>query len=73
MQLVKELELTSRIIHLSDLTQQELEYVYSQATVLFLLSEYEGFGYPALESMAAGTAVVVSDSTALAEVVGCAD
>lgn len=72
MQLVKELELTSRIIHLSDLTQQELEYVYSQATVLFLLSEYEGFGYPALESMAAGTAVVVSDSTALAEVVGCA-
>ena len=72
MRLAKELELGDRVVHLSGLSQQELEYVYHHATALFLLSEYEGFGFPALEAMVAGTPVVVSDSTALAEVAGCA-
>lgn len=68
--LVEELELSGRVIQLSGLTNQELDYVYRHATALFLLSEYEGFGLPALEAMLVGTPAVVSDSTALAEVVG---
>jgi glycosyltransferase involved in cell wall biosynthesis len=70
LQLIRELGLADRIIHLAGLTSQELAYVYGRATALFLLSEYEGFGLPALEAMLAGTPAVVSYSTALAEVVG---
>lgn len=69
MELAKKLGLSDRVIHLSGLADQEMAYLYAHATALFLLSEYEGFGLPALEAMAAGTPAVVSDSTALAEVV----
>jgi glycosyltransferase involved in cell wall biosynthesis len=67
---VGELGLSDRIIHLNGLTNEELTTVYRHATALFLLSEYEGFGFPPLEAMLLGTPAVVSDSTALAEVVG---
>ena len=40
------------------------------ATAVILLSEYEGFGIPALEAMAAGTPVIAHCATALPEVVG---
>jgi glycosyltransferase involved in cell wall biosynthesis len=68
--LAKELGLCDRIVHVSGLTDQEMSFTYAHATALFLLSEYEGFGLPPLEAMLAGTPAVVSDSTALAEVVG---
>jgi len=48
----------------------ELAELYRGATVLLLPSRYEGFGIPALEAMASGTPVVVSDDPALREVVG---
>ena len=70
LRLAEELGLGNRIVHMCGLTNQEMSFVYGHATALFLLSEYEGFGFPALEAMLAGTPAVVSDSTALAEVVG---
>lgn len=48
----------------------ELAELYRGANVLLLPSRYEGFGIPALEAMASGTPVVVSDDPALREVVG---
>jgi glycosyltransferase involved in cell wall biosynthesis len=48
----------------------ELAELYRGARVLLLPSRYEGFGIPALEAMASGTPVVVSDDAALREVVG---
>jgi O-antigen biosynthesis alpha-1,3-rhamnosyltransferase len=47
-----------------------LARAYASALALVLPSRYEGFGLPALEAMAAGTPVIVSDGGALPEVVG---
>lgn len=47
-----------------------LRDAYRDADVLCLPSLYEGFGLPALEAMASGTAVVCSDRGGLPEVVG---
>jgi glycosyltransferase involved in cell wall biosynthesis len=68
--LADELGVRNRIIHRHGLTVGEMSRAYAGATALYLLSEYEGFGFPPLEAMVAGTPAVVSDSTALAEVVG---
>ncbi|HEV2590339.1 MAG TPA: glycosyltransferase family 1 protein [Gaiellaceae bacterium] len=48
----------------------ELAQLYRDAAALVLPSRFEGFGIPALEAMASGTPVVVSDDPALREVVG---
>ena len=48
----------------------QLAELYRGASVLLLPSRFEGFGIPALEAMASGTPVVVSDDPGLQEVVG---
>ncbi len=70
LQLIKEYELSDRISILGGLGDGEMNYLYRHATALFLLSEYEGFGYPPLEAMLTGTPAVVSDSTSLKEIAG---
>lgn len=42
------------------------------AEIVVVPSEYEGFGFPALEAMARGTAVVAADCASLPEVCGAA-
>lgn len=49
---------------------EELLDLYRAADVFVTMSRYEGFGLPALEAMAVGTPVVVSDRGALPDVVG---
>ena len=49
---------------------EDLPYLYSGAEALVLPSFCEGFGLPALEAMACGTAVIGSNTTSLPEVVG---
>ena len=48
----------------------DLPALYSAATVFVYPSLYEGFGFPVLEAMAAGTPVVSSNAASLPEVVG---
>jgi glycosyltransferase involved in cell wall biosynthesis len=51
-------------------TDEELAELYRAADVLAVPSLWEGFGWPALEAMACGLPVVVSDRGSLPEVVG---
>ena len=50
----------------------ELPALYAGAIALTLPSRFEGFGFPALEAMACGTAVIASTAGALPEIVGSA-
>jgi len=50
--------------------REDLPAIYRMAEVLAFVSLYEGFGFPPLEAMACGTAVVSSARGALAETIG---
>jgi glycosyltransferase involved in cell wall biosynthesis len=50
----------------------ELPALYAGALALTLPSRFEGFGFPALEAMRCGTAVIASTAGALPEIVGTA-
>jgi len=60
----------SRVIFTGYVADEDLAALYSGAVALVYPSLYEGFGLPALEAMACGTAVITSNTTALPEVVG---
>ena len=51
-------------------TDDELSDLYNSATAIAYVSYYEGFGLPILEGMAAGKAVICSDTSSMPEVGG---
>jgi len=59
-----------RVRYLGYVKDETLAGLYANATLFVLPSQDEGFGLPALEAMASGTPVIVSDGGALPEVVG---
>lgn len=67
---VSELGLENECIFLGRVPTEHLLYLYNAADVLVHPAFYEGFGLPPLEAMACGTPVVVSNVSALPEVVG---
>jgi glycosyltransferase involved in cell wall biosynthesis len=60
----------SRLRFLGKVSDEELAQLYRAATATLVLSGSEGFGFPALESLAAGTNVLHPPMTAQAEIVG---
>jgi glycosyltransferase involved in cell wall biosynthesis len=64
------LGLAEAVIEPGLLTDRDLAWLYRRSTVFVFPTLYEGFGYPALEAMAAGTCCVVRGCSAMAEVVG---
>lgn len=67
---VEALGLAGRVRFLHNVPDSDLSALYNGAALLASPSFYEGFGLPALEAMACGTPVVVSDRGSLPEVVG---
>ena len=61
---------TERVRFLGYVEDETLAGLYANATAFVLPSQDEGFGLPALEAMASGSPVIVSDGGALPEVVG---
>lgn len=61
---------TERVRFLGYVDDETLAGLYANAALFVLPSQDEGFGLPALEAMASGTPVIVSDGGALPEVVG---
>jgi glycosyltransferase involved in cell wall biosynthesis len=57
---------------LSYVAPEALPALYAGAVALLLPSRFEGFGFPALEAMRCGTAVIASAAGALPETVGSA-
>lgn len=68
--LIERLGLSDRIRCVTGISTEELIRYYNEAEVVVVPSVYEGFGLPAGEAMACGTAVVSSNGGALPEVVG---
>ncbi|WP_256758996.1 glycosyltransferase family 1 protein [Cohnella sp. WQ 127256] len=62
--------LKDRIIFTGFVEEEKLHQYYAQATAFIFPSLYEGFGFPPLEAMAAGTPVIASTSGSLPEVCG---
>jgi glycosyltransferase involved in cell wall biosynthesis len=69
-QTIQELHLADSIVLAGHVPDQHIPGLYAQAKALVMPSLYEGFGFPVLESMAAGTPVVASNTSSLPEVAG---
>jgi glycosyltransferase involved in cell wall biosynthesis len=69
-ELVRKFDLTSRVTFTGKVSPEVLRQLYTSSEAVLLPSLYEGFGLPAAESMACGTAVIGTRAGALPEVVG---
>ena len=65
---IAEYGLQKDVLILSNLTNRELRCVYKLADLFVFPSEYEGFGIPILEAMAAGIPMVMSDIPVFKEI-----
>lgn len=69
-QTIRDLALQDNVVLTGYVPDRHMPGLYAQAKLLVMPSLYEGFGFPILESMAAGTPVVASNSSSLPEVAG---
>jgi glycosyltransferase involved in cell wall biosynthesis len=67
---VEKLGLDQRVHFLGRVPSEHLLYLYNAARLLVHPSFYEGFGLPPLEAMTCGTPAIVSNVSAVPEVVG---
>jgi predicted O-linked N-acetylglucosamine transferase (SPINDLY family)/glycosyltransferase involved in cell wall biosynthesis len=58
------------IVHILELSDQELAIAYSGAVALAYPSKYEGFGLPIVEAMACGCPVITCPNASIPEVAG---
>jgi glycosyltransferase involved in cell wall biosynthesis len=69
-QLIHDLGIANRLIHVRQANDEELLRLYHIADVMVFPSLHEGFGWPPLEAMACGCPVVASNRPAIPEICG---
>jgi len=69
-QLVRGFHLEDSVHFIGSAAEDDLAAIYNMADLFCLPSLYEGFGIPALEAMACGVPVIVSNVSSLPEIVG---
>ena len=62
--------LRDRVIELTNITNEDLQVLYSKAIALLFPSLREGFGWPIIEAQACGCPVFTSDRVPMTEVGG---
>jgi len=62
--------LDKSVVMLGYVSNQQLKYLYSHASLFIFPSLFEGFGIPPLEAMILGCPVLSSNATALPEILG---
>ncbi len=67
---IQELGLEEVVLLVGHVPDEHIPGLYAQASMLVMPTLYEGFGFPILESMAAGTPVVASNNSSIPEVAG---
>ncbi len=68
--LLRRLNLQDDVVHLSNLSEPQLEALYSVAQALLFPSWHEGFGWPIAEAQACGCPVFTSERAPMTEVGG---
>jgi glycosyltransferase involved in cell wall biosynthesis len=68
--MLRELRIFDRVLQTPPLTRAGLAALYRHARLVLLTSDREGFGFPAVEALAAGAMVVLSDIDAFREAAG---
>jgi len=69
-QLICDLGIKTRVIHVKQANDEELLRLYHIADVMVFPSLHEGFGWPPLEAMACGCPVVAANRPAIPEICG---
>jgi glycosyltransferase involved in cell wall biosynthesis len=67
---VRQSSCKERIVIEDYVKQHSISEIYSNADLMILLSEYEGFGLPVIEAQALGLPVICSEISVLREVSG---
>jgi glycosyltransferase involved in cell wall biosynthesis len=67
---IRDLDLKDTVVLTGYMPEEHIPGLYAHASMLVMPSIYEGFGFPVVEAMAAGTPVVCSDQSSLPEVAG---
>lgn len=67
---VRQNQLEEHVIFTGYLSNEDVKYVYANASLFIYASLYEGFGIPPLEAMQSGIPVITSNNSSLPEVAG---
>lgn len=67
---IEELGLPRHVVHLQNVSDEDLRALYNAAAAFLFPSRYEGFGLPLLEAMACGAPVLAADNSSIPEIVG---
>jgi glycosyltransferase involved in cell wall biosynthesis len=68
--IIQDLNIDQYVHFLFQVSNEDLVFLYNEASLFVFPSLYEGFGLPILEAMACGTPVIASNTSSIPEIAG---